>query len=305
MSERPLLLHSVAEFGSILWPLLDELAPRRIVEIGGEGGALTVGLARWGAEHDAEVHCIEPFPNRVIDELADRGEIRLTVGKSPGALHELPPADLYVVDGDHNFHVVREELATIFGREGEPPVAILHDVAWPAARRDQYYDPADVPEEARHAYDYDAGAVPGEARLAPTGGFRGEGAFAYAIEEGGERNGVLTAVEDFLAGREDLRFLRVPAIFGLGAVFPAEGPRAAAVERHFGPLHEHDLLARLEENRLRLLTSVIAVQDEQERRKRGQNALVAGLQAEVDRLSAENATLRLELARAAGRPVAS
>ena len=49
------------------------------------------------------------------------------------------------------------------------------------------------------------------------------GYFAWAQHEGGPRNGVLTAIEDFLeekhhSGRE-LGFAEIPAVFGLGILF--------------------------------------------------------------------------------------
>jgi hypothetical protein len=297
MAERPLLLHSLAEFRSILLPVLEAVKPSRLVELGGEGGQLSEELAAWAAGNGAELHCVEPLPSPTLEQLSTQGRLQLTRGKSPGALAGLPAFDLAVVDGDHNWHVVTGELESVFGEHGAQwPVAVLHDVAWPAARRDQYYDPADVPDEARQPYDGELGAVPGEAELQDLGGFRGEGAFAYALTEGGPRNGVLTAVEDFLAGRDDLELRRIPVIFGMGVVFPRDAPFAGELRALLDPLHEHDLLTRLERNRIDLLLNVIRMQDEMERHARGTTALLAGLERELEAEKADNARLRLALA---------
>ncbi len=296
MTERPLLLHSLAEFRAILLPVLDAVAPKRLVEIGGEGGAFTEELARWAERRGAELHCVEPEPSTAVLALADAGRVQLTQGKSPGALADLPRFDLAVIDGDHNWHVVSGELRALFGDRDDPPVAVLHDVGWPAARRDQYYAPDDVPADRRKPFDYDLGAVPDRTLLQPVGGFRGEGAFAYALEEGGERNGVLTAVDDFLAGRDDLELRRIPAIFGVGVVFASAAPYADALRDLLDPLHEHPLLARLEENRLDLFLAVLRARDELRAQRTGVDALIAGLERELEAEKAENARLRLEAA---------
>jgi hypothetical protein len=124
-------------------------------------------------------------------------------------------------------------------------------VSWPCARRDLYYAPDAIPDEGVHPYSFELGCLP-EVPEAVDGGFRGGGAFAVALREGGPRNGVLTAVEDFLAGRDQLRFAHVPAIFGVGVIFSREAPYAAALERLLAPLDGNPLLVKLERNRIDL-----------------------------------------------------
>ena len=53
---------------------------------------------------------------------------------------ELP--DVVIVDGDHNYYTVSEELRLIGDRGGgaELPLLLFHDVSWPHARRDDYFD---------------------------------------------------------------------------------------------------------------------------------------------------------------------
>ncbi len=295
MSERPLLLHSLAEFTSIILPLLDIVGPERIVEVGVEGGQLTEALADWAGANGAELHCVEPQPSTTLLALADQGRLDLTQGKSPGALAGLGRFDLAVVDGDHNWHVVSAELRALFA-DAPAPVAVLHDVSWPAGRRDSYYAPDDVPAEHRQPFDYAFGAVPEQTQLQPVGGFRGEGAFAWALDEGGPRNGVLTAVEEFLAERDDLEFRRIPAIFGMGVIFARDGAQAGAIRALLDPLHELGLLDRMERNRLDLYLAVLRARDELERHARGVDALVTGLERELAAEKAETARLRLELA---------
>lgn len=295
---RPLLLHSLAEFRELIFACLEPVRPRRVVEIGGEGGTLTQALAGWAAEHDCELLCVEPIPSPPLLELAGAGKLTLIRGKTPGALEALEPCDVYVVDGDHNHWVVSNELEGILAKHDEAPLVVLHDVAWPCARRDTYYAPADVPGAARQPYTYQGALVPGDPGVAPAG-FSGAGQFAYALREGGPRNGVLTAVEDVMAAHAGLELLRIPAIFGVGVLFPSGAPWADAVRAAVGPFHEHPLLERLEANRLALYVEVLRLYKELELERARMSAVAGGLGDEVGALRAELAELRLA---AAGGP---
>jgi hypothetical protein len=259
----PLLMHSLTEFGEIIFRCLDVVAPRSLVEVGAEDGTFTVELLRWAGDHDATVHAVEPFPTPAIMELAERWpQLHLMEERSPGALEKLESADVYLVDGDHNYVTVRAELDAIFGAGGErSPLAFFHDVEWPSGRRDMYYDPDGLPPEAVHPHTYHKGVVPGCGGVVE-GGFRGAGAFAWARHEGGPANGVRTAVEDFLVAHDgELRFVTVPCVFGLGVVYPASAPWATSVDEVLAPYADNPLLARLEENRLSLYLTVIELQD--------------------------------------------
>ncbi len=158
---------------------------------------------------------------------------------------------------------MRSELETIEGksREGDPmPLVFLHDVGWPCGRRDLYYSPESLPKDAVHPYTCEGGVTLGSSTFVQ-GGFRSHGEFAFAMEEGGPANGVLTAVEDFLQGRERLAFVNVPCIFGLGVVYEKSAPYASALAHHLQPYDGNVLLGRLEENRLTLYLRVLELQD--------------------------------------------
>ncbi len=295
MSEIPLLLHSLREFSSLIFPSLEAAGARRILEIGSEAGSFTEELCCWANERQGAVTAVEPLPREEHSALQRDHGLELIEGKSPGALDGLEPFDAYFVDGDHNYWCVSAEIRHAFATAASPLV-IMHDVAWPCARRDQYYDPRDIPEEHRHPFSYDGGAEPGTAKLVPGGGFRGEDAFAYATVEGGPRNGVLTAVEDFLAEHPELSFLRVPAIFGLGLLFRSDAAWADEIHRIVGPFHENPILARLEANRIRLFLTHIDPYRSREGSSHAVSEVISGQQRDIDSLSAQVAALQLEAA---------
>ena len=260
------LLHSMIEFAAIVRPCIDLVDPDRIVEIGAEGAATTQWLAQWASDHGAVVHTVDPFPSDALKTLCDQWDVLdLVPEMSTDALARLEPAEVYLIDGDHNYFTVAEELRLIEERRqaaGAPPyVLFLHDVGWPCGRRDMYYAPAKLPEEAVHPYTFDDGVVlddPGTV----AGGFRSNGEFAIALEEGGDRNGVLTAVEDFMADHPELEYAQVPAVFGLGIVFAKEAPYAGDLRAAIASFVDNPLIARLEENRLSLYLRLLELQDQ-------------------------------------------
>jgi hypothetical protein len=147
------------------------------------------------------------------------GDPRVTVHKrnSLDALPDLSCAfDCILIDGDHNWYTVFNELRLIRERALLPPGGMIffHDVGRPYGRRDMYYQPETVPAEFRQPYEQ-KGIVRGRSELAD-----GEGSNRIhfnAMREGGPKNGVRTAIEDFIAEHpSDYHFTRIKAQYGLG-----------------------------------------------------------------------------------------
>jgi len=201
----------------LIRPALEAADSRELVEVGSEGGVHTRRILDWCAAHGARLHVIEPEPAYDADTLraAHPGRLVFHRATSLEVLEKIEGADAVLLDGDHNWYTVFHELTALEASHGERfPLVFLHDVAWPFARRDMYYAPERIPAEHRHAYGK-GGLVRGQEKLAAVGGLAPE--LDKALHEGGPRNGVLTGVEDFLAGtRLSLRLEVVPVDFGLG-----------------------------------------------------------------------------------------
>ncbi|HEX4485958.1 MAG TPA: class I SAM-dependent methyltransferase [Terriglobales bacterium] len=121
--------------------------------------------------------------------------------------------DCIFIDGDHNWYTVYNELRVIRQRRllRTGGMIFFHDVSWPYGRRDMYYQPELIPPE--HRLPYEQVDVP--TRL-PDGKNIDVTVF-HAIREGGEKNGVLTAVEDFTKEHPgEYFFWRVRRLSGLG-----------------------------------------------------------------------------------------
>src|SRR6202789_732280 len=204
---------------TFILPLLDALRPAVIVEVGVELGAVTKPLLAWAEANDAILHSIDPSPKLEVDELlAEYPEhLRFHRAASLEILAGIENVDLALIDGDHNWYTVINELRQLADRAEragrQPPVILLHDIGWPYGRRDLYYDPETIPIPYRQPYARQ-GIVPGQAELARQGV---NSHLENARLEGTPANGVLTAVEDFIAeSAADWRFHSIPGLNGLG-----------------------------------------------------------------------------------------
>jgi hypothetical protein len=247
---------SLATLAEVVLPCLEAVGPRSVLEIGAYAGDLTQLLVEWAARGETKIVAIDPAPKPRLVRLADEhSSLELIQLPSLEALKDLPLADVAIIDGDHNYYTVAGELRLIADRAEEEvapiPLLLLHDVCWPHARRDSYHDPGRIPPEHRHPVVEGPGLYPG------VEGVRAGGLpyhFAAAAE-GGPRNGVLTAVEDFMSGHEGFRLAVIPAFFGLGVIWPVDAPWADTVAEIVDPWDRNPLLARLEENRVLHLAS--------------------------------------------------
>ena len=242
--------HSLANIAEILRGCLDAIDAKSVAEVGAYAGDLTRVLLDWAGGAGARVVAIEPAPqDRLVDLSQRHPELDLIREPSHDALRHLSLPDAVIIDGDHNYYTVSEELRFIDERSSgaEFPLVMLHDVGWPHGRRDAYWAPERVPEEHRQPLANPARLFPGEPGLADQGGLP---MYSSAKREGGPRNGVLTAVEDFLHRRENLCLAILPPFFGFGVVWRREAPWAEALAEVVEPWDRNPVLERLEANRL-------------------------------------------------------
>jgi hypothetical protein len=243
--------YSLANVRELLIACLEAAEVRSVLEIGSYEGELTEFLLDWAADREVVVAGLDPLPPEKLRELAARRpELELIERTSHDHLEQLDALpDAIVIDGDHNYHTLSEELRLIAekaGGGGAFPLLLFHDVLWPHARRDTYYAPERIPDDSRQPLGHNVGLVPGNPDTNPLGL-----PFIWAaLREGGDRNGTLTAIEDFLAEHDGLRFAILPAFFGFGAMWPHDASWAGAVDAAIGPFDRNPVLERLERNRV-------------------------------------------------------
>jgi GT2 family glycosyltransferase/glycosyltransferase involved in cell wall biosynthesis len=316
----------------LIYPLLEALHPRVIVEVGVEVGTVTGPLLRWAQEHHAVVHAIDPDPTLNVDRLvAEHPEqLHFHRSKSLEVLDEIPGVDLALIDGDHNWYTVINELRALESRasedEREPPVILLHDVGWPYGQRDLYYDPSAIPAAHRQPHAR-LGVAPGRVELGP--GLNEH--LENALLEGTPANGVLCAVEDFVAeSRTQWRMWSIPGLSGMAilasaAVLEASAPlrelldsidtpeflraHCEAIERAriASDCRRAGILRRLAENQLKQITRSDDPHEEValRRRVRELSEQVRNLEGRLERIDELEEQVRLLTSAAAAAPTAS
>lgn len=246
---------SLANNAEFLFGTLDASGVGSVAEVGAYAGDLTRLLLQWAQPRGARVVAVDPDPKPPLVELdAQHDDLDLIRATSHVALAEMELTEAIILDGDHNYFTVAGELRLIAERSGDGPLPLIlfHDVGWPHARRDSYEAIDEIPVDQRpHPVVEGGGLFPGEP------GIRHGGLPMphSAAREGGPRNGVLTAIEDFMEARYDLRLAIIPPFFGFGVLWQLDAPYAAALAELLDPWDRNPVLERLEANRVLHLAS--------------------------------------------------
>jgi len=127
-------------------PIILQLAPRQIMEVGAEFGWNTRRLLDYCRETGAKLHVIDPVLHPdLAATLADFSEEYVFIqGKSLQSIPAAPPPDLVLLDGDHNWYTINAELHLLYRRAAEagvaPPLALMHDCAKTDSDREYLQD---------------------------------------------------------------------------------------------------------------------------------------------------------------------
>lgn len=204
-------------------PYIKESGYRRLCEIGASFGENTDKLLEISS---TEIDIIDPCIDlRLHEKYAGNKRVRVNKGISLEVLRDISgPFDCILMDGDHNWYTVYNELKTIETRGllRNGGTIFFHDVGWPYGRRDMYYQPELIPEEFVQPHGK-KGLMQGQSELSDASGVNAD--LYNATHEGGSRNGVLTGIEDFLGeNRGKYRFFVVNEEFGLGVLLKTRNP---------------------------------------------------------------------------------
>ncbi len=210
----------------LMRPIIEKIEAKYIVEVGSATGVNTRRILEYCRDHNARMTAIDPFPSFNVDqyqeEFGDKFEMYTEL--SLDRLPYLKDYDVILIDGDHNWYTVYHELKVIEEnfKDKRFPVVFLHDVGWPYARRDGYYNPEDIPEKFRQPYEK-AGMRRFQQKLIKNGGLNWD--LYNATSENTPRNGVLTAAEDFIKESDlelELETVNPNSFHGLGILYPKD-----------------------------------------------------------------------------------
>ena len=205
---------------NILLPIIKRNKSKCIVEIGSDKGINTKNILDYCIDYNANLISIDPYPKYNVGKYSnDYGNIfTFFEGLSLDYLPDLNDYDCILIDGDHNWYTVFNELKIIdknFNQD-DFPVVFLHDISWPYGRRDLYYNPENIPPDYLNDYSK-LGIDLFSNELSNNSGVNAN--LFNANEENTPKNGVLTAIEDFLKySKLKLDFHKFPFLNGLGII---------------------------------------------------------------------------------------
>ena len=241
-----------AFWDNIIRPIIENIDPKHMVEIGSEKGINTKNILDYCEDHNTHMTAIDPSPLFDVNKFKNKygNKFEIYKGLSLSILPLLKDYEVILIDGDHNWYTVYNELKIIEKsfKGKQFPLVFLHDVGWPYGRRDLYYNPDNIPEHFRQPYKQ-LGIYPGEDLLKESGGLNPH--LYNSIYENNPNNGVLTALENFV-DESDLEFYLeiVDAYNGLGILFPKD-PELKSIVKN--TIKKANLVSKLELERLRMV----------------------------------------------------
>lgn len=246
------------EYESLILPIVKKVQPRHIVETGVFTGGLSEKLLQIVESVQGTLTCIDLYSwhDEFKKLVASSEHIKWIPDLTEKILPTIDAADLYIFDGDHNYYTVLTELKISWElnqKAGKPYVAIVRGTGWPFAQRDAYRNPDIIPEQYLKPHSWTDGIVPDHPGLVKDGFCIDS--MAFACEEGGDHNGVLTAVWKFLEDKKgQMKHVKIPGFFGISILFSPDAPWSQEL---FEMLKQHSdnlLLDQMEEVRLAIGT---------------------------------------------------
>ncbi len=219
-------------------PIANIIKATDFLEIGAEYGRNTEQLLAFCNEVNGKLSVIDPAPK--FDEAFLRNRykqchFRSYKDLSVNVIPDIEDFHIGLIDGDHNWYTVFNELKLIeekyAHRIDQFPVLFFHDISWPYGRRDLYYNPKVIPQKYLQEHQK-AGLLLGESELSQSCYFNAH--LFNATIEGGDKNGVLTAIEDFIdESLIDFDWLKFPTSHGLGILVCQDRKLSAPELSHY------------------------------------------------------------------------
>lgn len=129
---------------------------------------------------------------------------------SLNALPNLKEYDAIFINDDPNWYTVFNELEIIKENNSEFPLVFVCHNVFPHKRRDSYFNPDVIPDEYKHDFSK---------KFKYNDIFLSDG-FFHAINENTPKNGVLTAIEDFLSENIDVGMMDIKLSKGITILYP-------------------------------------------------------------------------------------
>ncbi len=194
----------------LLHGVLLSLKPERLLLFGAGPSERAKRVGQWAQASGATVDVVDPDPSARWRKVATNFESQFVLHEGPTCSCAAP---VVWIDNEPNYHRVSERLAASIGA-----AFLVAGTAWPHGRRDAYPTPDSIPQDALHPNEL-GGVAPGRDRVTKKGLFE---EWPHALNSGGPRNGVATAVEDFAQQNPNYHVAWLPALEGAAFLLPLD-----------------------------------------------------------------------------------
>jgi len=135
-------------------------------------------------------------------------------GNPLDVLQDLKDYDSIFIDGDANWYTVFNELNIVKKSNKEFPLVFICNNNFPNKRRDSYADPESIPSEFRQEYTKELPICYNNELIKIVDDYY------HACDENTPKNGVLTAIEDFLSENSYISIMKINFIDGITVLYP-------------------------------------------------------------------------------------
>ena len=135
-------------------------------------------------------------------------------GNPLNVLPELTNYDAIFIDGDANWYTVFNELDIVKRSNEEFPLVFICNNVFPNKRRDSYKDPEAIPSEFRQKFAKELPIAYNDETINIVDDHY------HACEENTPKNGVLTAIEDFLSENSYIGVMKANVLDGITVLYP-------------------------------------------------------------------------------------
>ena len=130
------------------------------------------------------------------------------------SLQKLENYDAIFIDDDSNWYTIFNELNIISKTNKEFPLVFICNNNFPNKRRDSYSNPDIIPDNFRQKYSEELPIYYNNKKIIINDGF------FHACEENTPKNGVLTAIEDFLNENSNVGIIKINSIKEICILYP-------------------------------------------------------------------------------------
>ena len=176
--------------------ILTDLNDEKLCETLLDYDATFIGI---GAEHDS---------------IIKKENLEIVNGNPLDILSEFKNFDAIFINDDPNWYTIYNELNIVKKNNEEFPLVFICNNKFPNKRRDTYFNPDLIPDEFKHDFRKELPFCFNDKQIVISDGYY------HACEENTAKNGVLTAIEDFLSENNQIAVMKINFIDEITILYP-------------------------------------------------------------------------------------